>query len=243
MQLYDMHSHILPDFDDGAKDVDSALKLIDCLKKQGITNICLTPHYYTNELSLADYIKDRNEHFEAFRPHIPADVNVVLGSEVYITHYLFNNDDFSGVTYGKSRYILTEYAYNSNFSEKTMQRFYMMMNNQRLIPVIPHVERYSYLMDNPGFVRELQNMGVIIQTNISNYTSKASFFRKRKLLKMISKGFIDIIGSDAHSFTHNSPELYSEALTVIADKCGNRKVDEMMEIAGDIFDAACGKTE
>ena len=45
MQLYDMHSHILPAFDDGAKTVEDSLALIDCLKRQGVRNICLTPHF------------------------------------------------------------------------------------------------------------------------------------------------------------------------------------------------------
>ena len=74
-----MHSHILPDFDDGAKNVEVALELIEHLKKQGVRNICLTPHFYTNEMSLEDYLKERQEKFEAFLPHIPEDVNVVLG--------------------------------------------------------------------------------------------------------------------------------------------------------------------
>ena len=39
MQLYDMHSHILPGFDDGAKTVEDSLKMIECLQKQGISNI------------------------------------------------------------------------------------------------------------------------------------------------------------------------------------------------------------
>ena len=49
MQLFDMHSHILPGIDDGAKTVEDSLELLSCLKNQGVTNICLTPHFYTNE--------------------------------------------------------------------------------------------------------------------------------------------------------------------------------------------------
>ncbi len=238
MQLYDMHSHILPGFDDGAKNVEISLKLIDSLKKQGVNNICLTPHFYTNERSIDSFVEERDRVFEEFRPYIPEDVNVVLGAEVYVTHYLFNNDDFSEITFGKSKYILTEYAYNCTFSERTMQKIYMLMNNNGLIPVIPHVERYPYLMENLSFISELQDMGIIIQTNAKSYASDASFFRKRKLLKMISKGYIDILGTDAHSFTHNNPEAFSEAMDIISQKCGRNRLEEMMEIAGDIFNKA-----
>ena len=238
MQLYDMHSHILPAFDDGAKTIEDSLALIDCLKKQGVSNICLTPHYYTNERSFEDFLTKRQQAFDRFRPYIPEDINIVLGAEVYVTDYLFNNDDLTGITYGNSRYILTEYPYNSQFGEKTMQKFYALIQNHRFIPVIPHVERYRYLTDNPDFIEELKDIGVIIQTNVSNYADKAPFFKKRRLMKLIDAGLIDILGTDAHSFSHNTPELYSQAIKNISEKCGKHKRDKMMDAASVIFNSA-----
>lgn len=238
MQFYDMHSHILPEFDDGAKSVDEALGLLDCLKKQNVTNVCLTPHFYTNEMSVEDFVTNRREAFEKFRPYLPKDMNIVLGTEVYVTKYLFGNDDLSGITYGNSNYILTEYAYNSHFSENTMDFFHKLIQNHGLIPVMPHVERYETLMDNPEIILELKDMGVVIQTNISNYAKKAPIFKKRKLLKLINEGLIDIIGSDAHSMTHNTPEVYSQAIDCISAKCGTNTVERMMQNAEKIFNSA-----
>ncbi len=238
MQLYDMHSHILPEFDDGAKSVEESLTLIDCLRKQGVTNICLTPHFYTNETSLEDFVKSRREAFEKFRPFIPEDINIVLGTEVYVTKFLFGNDDLSELTYGNSGYILTEFAYSSSFGSSTMNSFSRLTENYGLIPVMPHVERYPALIDNPEIIQELKDMGAVIQTNISNYTKNASMFKRRKLLKLISKGLIDIIGSDAHSLNHNTPEVYSEAISCISDKCGQQTVERMMNNAANIFNSA-----
>ena len=239
MQLFDMHSHILPEFDDGSRSVDESLKLINSLKQQGVTNICLTPHFYTNEMSVEDYIQKRNEAFERFKPHIPEDINIVLGSEVYVTQYLFSNKDLSGITYGNSRYILTEFAYDLTFSERTMQNIYMLIQNHGLIPVLPHVERYEYLMNNPDVIAELKDVGMLIQTNISNYSDKAPFFKKRKLLKYISNSLIDILGSDAHSMTHNTPEVYSQSINTISAKCGNNRLRQMMKTSEIIFNEAC----
>ena len=238
MNFYDVHSHILPDFDDGAKTVEESLQLIDELKKQGVTNISLTPHFYTNEMSLEDYLQKRQEAFEKFKPYIPAGINVVLGCEVYVTDYMFNNSDLSALTYGNSRYILTEFPYGTHFSEKTMQKFYMLMQNYKLIPVMPHVERYPHLMDNPSTIRDLRELGVLIQTNISNYTKDASFLKKRKLLKYISKGLIDLLGSDTHSMTHNPPDVFTEAMRTITQKCGAEHMGRMMNNARDLFNKA-----
>lgn len=239
MELYDMHSHILPDFDDGAKDVKAALELIDRLKNQGIRNICLTPHFYTNEMSYIKYLTKRQYAFEKFLPYIPDDVNIVLGCEVYVTDYLFNNDDLTGITYGNSRYILTEFPYQTTFSESTMKKIYILIQNHGLIPVIPHVERYNYLIDHPDRIADLKDIGVVIQTNISCYTSSTPFFRKRKMLKLVDRGFIDIIGSDTHSTVHNPPDCFKEALQTIYDKCGSRAVKHLMGNAEKIFNSAC----
>ncbi len=242
MELYDMHSHILPDFDDGAKTVEESLKLINELRKQGVRNICLTPHFYTNEMSYEDYLEDRERAYEAFLPYVPEDINVVLGCEVYITDYIFNNSDLSKITYGKSRYILTEFSYNTPFTEKTIQRFYMLTQNYGLCPVIPHVERYSYLMEHPDVIAQLKDIGVVIQTNVTCYTKEAPFFKKHKLLKLIKHGLIDILGTDTHSMNHNPPTEFREAMSTISQKCGSREVKRMMMTAERMFKKASGVT-
>lgn len=235
MQLFDVHSHILPGFDDGAKTVEESLELIECLQKQGIDHICLTPHFYTHEQSVEDFLASRNAAFKEFFPHIPSGVGIVLGAEVYVTDYLFNSDNWRGISYGKSPYILTEFPYDSPFSERTMFQIDRIIGNHRLIPVLPHVERYEKLMDNPRKIEELRDIGMLIQTNISNYTAKAPFFRKRKLLKMIARGQIDLLGSDAHSFKHNTPEVFTEAMHTISEKCGDEVLADMMRNAEQLF--------
>ena len=241
MQYFDMHSHILPSFDDGAKTVDDSLELLDCLKKQNVINVCFTPHFYTNEMSVERFIEKRRVAYENFLPYKPENMNIVLGAEVYVTKFLFGSDDLSGLTYGKSRYILTEFSYNSSFLNRTLQQLNMLIDNHRLIPVLPHVERYDILMSDMGALQELRDMGVVIQTNIGHYTKKTSFFKRRKLLKLIGEEMIDILGSDAHSLTHNTPEVYSQAVDMIAEKCGERTVRKMMQNAESIFTAALGE--
>ena len=59
MNFYDMHSHILPGIDDGCKTVEESLTIINRHIKNGVKNICLTPHFYTNEESIEDFISRR----------------------------------------------------------------------------------------------------------------------------------------------------------------------------------------
>lgn len=56
MNLYDVHSHILPQIDDGAENVDVSVNIINTLYNQGVRHICLTPHYYTHQESMDSFL-------------------------------------------------------------------------------------------------------------------------------------------------------------------------------------------
>lgn len=238
MQLYDMHSHILPGIDDGAQSVEQSLVILNELKKQGVTNVCLTPHFYTNEISAADFAQERQQAVEKLMPHIPEGMRVAVGAEVYVSRYLFNGDDFSCACLGNSHYILTEFAYTSQFTSHTMEYFVRLIENFNMIPILPHIERYPALVNNPSLIAELKDMGVVIQTNTNSYTKKAPFFSKLKLIKLIKGGFIDVLGSDSHSLSHNDPRTFTEALEFISSKCGQSAVRKMMSNAEEIFNSA-----
>ena len=93
----------------------------------------------------------------------------------------------------------------------------------------------EYLMDHPDAIAQLKDLGIVIQTNVSNFAKDGSFFRKQKLLRFIKRGLIDIIGTDTHSMTHNPPTDYREAMQTITQKCGSRELKRMMLTAERIF--------
>lgn len=232
MNLFDMHTHILPGIDDGCKTVEDSLTIINRHIKNGVKNICLTPHFYTNEESIEDFVAKRAEAFETLKPHIPDNVNVCLGTEVYITRYMFNNQDFSMLCYGNSKYILTEFPYSSSFSGTSMEMLYKIKENYGLIPVIPHIERYENVFSNDRKLEELNDMGVVIQTNTSVFEG---FLRKRRLLKLIKNGYIHILGTDVHSLSKGNPNTYPATCKLIRDKCGESALRNLQHNAEMIF--------
>ncbi len=229
---YDMHSHILPEMDDGSKSVEMSLEIIDKLRAQNVKNICLTPHYYTNEESMYKFLERREESLEKLKPVLPNDVNICVGAEVYVTEYLFNNDDLSGICYGNSKYILCEFPFSSHFSERTMEYFYKLKGNYGLKPVLTHIERYEHLMADEGLVEELCDEDIIIQTNVGAFKG---FSQKRRLLKYIKRGYIDIVGTDCHSLTRGNPDEYTPTMELIKNKCGQEYVDHIINTSAEIF--------
>ena len=235
MTYYDLHSHILPELDDGSKSVELSLEIIEKLRKQNVKNICFTPHYYSNEESIEDFLEKRQKSVDKLMPHIPDDINVCVGAEVYITRFIFNNKDLSGLCYGNSKYILCEFGFNSRFSEHTMRHIFRLQSNYGLSPVLTHIERYPNLMKNKNLVEQLLDEGVLIQTNVGCITDRVE---RRKLLKYIKNDYIDVVGTDCHSLTRGNPDDYTPAMEIIAKKCGQQYVDKIVENSKMIFDEA-----
>ncbi|MDP4121343.1 MAG: CpsB/CapC family capsule biosynthesis tyrosine phosphatase, partial [Bacillota bacterium] len=51
-----MHTHILPEIDDGAKSVKESLIILNRMRRHGVRTVCLTPHFYTDLLSMDDFL-------------------------------------------------------------------------------------------------------------------------------------------------------------------------------------------
>lgn len=227
-----MHSHILPGVDDGCKTLENSLSLINRLLNNGVSNICLTPHYYTHHESIEDFVSRRQEAFELLAPAVPRGVGLCLGAEVYVTACLFNNKDISSLCYGNSGYMLTEFPYTASFEGKSMDMLVRLCGNYGITPVIPHIERYEKVFNNYGKLCELKEMGVLIQTNAS---SLQGFLRKNHILRLIDKGIIDILGTDAHSLEKGNPDAYPFACKQIEKRCGRQVLRKMQDKSAEIF--------
>ena len=232
MEFYDMHTHILPGIDDGSETVQNSVLMLECLKKQGVTNVCFTPHMYSQEINADDFLQLRQGAFEKLKPHLPDGMKFCLGAEVLVTDYLFVNDNLSRLCYGGKRYMLTEFPYKSLFQGRSNRQLCRLINDYSITPVIPHIERYPALMKNPELRDELREMGVIFQTNTSSFEKISA---RLKLGKLIKNGEVDLFGTDTHSFGHNTPESYMKIIELLKNKGLKKDIEEMQDVAKRIF--------
>lgn len=232
MDFYDMHTHILPGIDDGSETVQNSVLMLECLKKQGVTNVCFTPHMYSQETSIDDFLTLRQNAFEQLKPHLPDGMSFCLGAEVFVTDFLFTNDNLNRLCYGDSEFMLTEFSYTSEFQGRSYRQLCKLINGYSITPVIPHIERYPALMKSSELRNELKDMGVIFQTNMRSFED---FKRRIKLSRLIKNGEIDLFGTDAHSFSHNTPESYMKTIELLNKKHLQQDIEEMQDVASKIF--------
>ena len=229
---FDLHTHILPGIDDGAKTVEESLVLIDKLKEYGVESICLTPHYYSHKESMDDFLRRREEAYSLLAPNLPEGIEFKLGAEVFVTKYLFSEErDFTPLCIEGTPYMLTEFSYQSSFSESTL-RMISRLRDFGIIPILPHIERYPALLKSKALVDELVSMGVIIQSNVGSYADSSY---KRKLIKLIKSGYIDVLATDVHSLIRNTPDNIPVALSYIEKKCKSDLSERFNENADMVF--------
>ena len=153
--MIDMHSHILPSIDDGATSVDEAFKLIDEAKKVGFEAIVLTSHYIEGYYE-AD-IDKREVLLKSIEDNLQTkakDVDLYLGNEIYISENMMNLlEGGKASTINNTSYVLFELSLNQE-PMFLYNVIYEMMQN-KLVPILAHPERYSFVQQNPELVYDL----------------------------------------------------------------------------------------
>ncbi|MBR1629024.1 MAG: capsular polysaccharide biosynthesis protein, partial [Lachnospiraceae bacterium] len=63
--VIDFHTHVLPGIDDGARDLETSIEMLDKMKKQGVDLVVATPHFYADRMTVDGFLKNREKAFEA----------------------------------------------------------------------------------------------------------------------------------------------------------------------------------
>ena len=208
----DIHTHILPKFDDGARTVEESLKMILSEIRQGVTDIALTPHFSLENESIEEFLKRRDASFGLLSDKIKENglsdkIRLHLGAEVKYYPNLIYSDIFK-LCIGDTSYLLLELDKSHPFNlEQTVD--YML--SKGVTPIFAHVERYSFLIKNKKLMERFLYEGVVFQSNASSLLGQ---HYKREIKKLIKGGYVKLLASDTHS-TEERPPLLRDALLSI----------------------------
>lgn len=186
--MVDIHTHIIPNVDDGSKSIDISIKLLEEELKNGVTNVFLTPHQ--NAMNL-DKHKIINAFLKLQDDLRNIKINLYLGSEIYYYDKLLNDiHDNKIITMNNTKYILVEFS--TRYEEKITEKLYDLVVSG-YIPIVAHIERYPYLSLKD--YDEIHNIGAKIQVNTKTFNEK---YFKKNLKYLLKKNYIDFIGTDCH---------------------------------------------
>ena len=159
MQLVDLHCHILPGIDDGAKNIEMSMQLLDQELDSDAAGICFTPHFYYERTSIEEFTANRHKAFvelvEQVKLHkIP--LALKAGAEVYFTPAL-PSLDLKKLAFSGTNYILIELP--TSFHPSGIEDVLYDVMQQGFVPILAHVERYPYVTENPTLLYDWVSNG------------------------------------------------------------------------------------
>ena len=205
--MIDIHTHILPGMDDGAKDVAESLEMIALLRSQGITGVVLTPHFYTHQETLEEFCTRRQA---AFAKISHVDFPMFLGSETYLTESIFSNDSLRELCMGDGNHLLLELPYTKKWGTSVFRQVDRLIEKYEVVPIIAHVERYEATAssrDREPILQQLVDLGCLLQFNLDSFLGTWS---KGSNLKLFKRGWADFLASDCHNLTTRPPKWNQE---------------------------------
>lgn len=209
--MIDIHSHILPGLDDGAKNMDETLSIARQLYKSGFRTLIATPHVLEdNYLSLEDILSAT----ELVRQRVVEagiELEILPGAENYIFPDMAKwAGDGKLMTLGNTgKYILVELPM-LEIPRYTDQVFFELQV-KGLTVVLAHPERNKGLGEEPERLVEWAGRGVLFQLDLRSMAGRYGPQSRHLAEIMLQSNLIHFVGSDAHRVSRN--ELtYRDAL-------------------------------
>ena len=197
----DIHSHILPGIDDGAKTIDDSITLLNGLTDAGCTQFITTPHvmrsvWDNTREGIEAKLAETRQLLESRGINVP----IRAAAEYLLDANFAEQFKTEPLLTLKDNYVLIEMSYIN----PPIQLFEFLFELQvaGYIPVLAHPERYGFYHKDFGKYEQLKNAGCYFQVNLLStvgYYGEGVYNTAEKLLK---KGMIDFTGSDAHHEKH-----------------------------------------
>ncbi len=218
--MIDIHTHLLPQLDDGSSSVDESKKMLGILSNEGVDTIVATPHFYIDGTEIESFLELRKKSLESLLVATDKERPLIaLGAEVEFLPGLYTMDNIEKLCISGTPYMLIEMPFLtwSGYFYTTLKKLY---SARGIKPVIAHVERYfEFQQDEPAEVlRKLKDCGALIQINSTFLMNKQT---KRTALKLVKQGLINFMGSDCHNLELRPPRL-RKGYDIIYEKMGDK---------------------
>ena len=197
----DIHSHLLPGIDDGAKTLDNTINLIESLEKMGVSQFITTPH-------ISHYIWDNSPEaitnkytetkllLEEKNVHIPLKV----AAEYYIDDWFEQHFKTEKLLTLKDNYVLIEMSYMN--APVKLYKILFDLQVAGYIPVLAHPERYLFYHKNFNEYEKLKKAGCKFQLNLLSVVGYYGSEIAKIADQILKKGMYDFAGSDVHHSNH-----------------------------------------
>ncbi|MDG3581745.1 tyrosine-protein phosphatase [Galbibacter pacificus] len=226
----DIHCHIIPGIDDGAKNLYESFYLINRAMNMGITGFIATPHvlsdlYPNTPQTIANGYDEIKKYLEE-KKITPSVFNVA--AEYMVDSEFEKLLEDKNLLFLKDRYVLIELPFLQ--VPMNMERIIEQLTANNYIPVLAHPERYRYFHHQQFLLKNLKEMGCLLQLNalsLGNYYGKSIH---KMAVDLVNSGYISFIGTDIHNQQH-----ISKLEEVVLTKAIDHEISKIIENTKNTF--------
>ncbi|SEI77101.1 protein-tyrosine phosphatase [Alkalibacterium gilvum] len=232
--MIDLHCHILPGIDDGAKTMADSIAMAELAISEGITHILATPHHMNRSwindkqkvLSLVDELQE-----ELDRRQI--DLTIFPGQEVRLYGDILKGIKDNQILFidEQKQYVLIEFP--TETVPTYAERLFFDLQSHGKTPIIVHPERNHDILKHPDRLKNLVDKGALAQLTAASYTggfgSKIQKFSKQ----LIEANLVHFLASDAHNVTNRAFHM-QEAYDKLSKEYGTSKANEFHKVTKDL---------
>ena len=230
--MIDLHSHVLPGLDDGARNWKTALAMCRLAAADGVTNLVATPHFHRG-LFPTPQVAAVHSALADLRvlchKALIYDFDVHLGADCHLHAEVVQNvRDGRVPTINGSRYLLLELPEDS--LPRRLKELVFSMSMAGVTPIITHPERNNVLAKHPGILYDLLQSGAYAQVTAASLTGLFGSSVRAAAERMVGAGLVQIIASDAHDPEHRPPVLTAgrdAAAALIGDELARKMVEDV----------------
>ena len=182
--MVDLHLHILPGLDDGAEDLETAVRMAKMAAHSGVFHMAATSHGNYYDYTLEEY----RESFERLQRELvirQIPVKLYPGMEIF--------------TLNGTKYVLIEFDFEENVEK--VCKYVDDLQNRRYNVVLAHPERYTFIQKDPEFAYFLAQQGCVLQVNKGSVFGQFGSRCRNLARQFMDDGIVSILASDAHEIS------------------------------------------
>ena len=214
--MIDIHSHFLPEIDDGSDSIETSLGMLLESYSQGVDLIAATPHFYADEDDPESFLARRDDAYDrlqaamaSVRESFP---RILLGAEILYFPGMSVADELYEMRIGGAPLLLIEPPMIP-WTDSMLDEIELTGRNLHCIPMIAHVDRYMYMLRDNSLIERLGQRRLLTQVNASFFIRPMS---RAFALELLRDDRIHFIGSDCHNMGERAPNM-GTAAEIIAE--------------------------
>src|SRR5215204_6191236 len=226
-RVIDLHCHLLPGIDDGARDQSEALEMARIAASEGTTVVACTPHILPGVYdNTGPAIRAATMELQRALDDAGVPIRLVVGADIHLVPPVVENlKSGQALSLGDSRYVLIEPPHHV-LPPRAEEAFFALAA-AGYTPILTHPERMSWIRRNYDLIQRLVNAGVLMQLTagalVGRFGNTARYWSER----MLEEGMLHIVATDAHDTKRRGPflrEAYEAAWRAVGEIEANNLV-------------------